>query len=69
MMFIIYGVDADLLSQWPEVQSKLSAAEGHRIDIQGLPSNGKFRGVSGGSADIHSSVQRLQRIFYDSTRE
>ena len=69
MMFIIYGVDADLLSEWPEVQSKLSAAEGHRIDIQGLPSNGKCRGVSGGSADIHSSVQRLQRIFYDSTRE
>ena len=69
MMFIIYGVDADLLSEWPEVQSKLSAAEGHRIDIQGLPSNGKFRRVSGGSADIHSSVQRLQRIFYDSTRE
>ena len=69
MMFIIYGVDADLLSEWPEVQSKLSAAEGHRIDIQGFPSNGKFRGVSGGSAEIHSSVQRLQRIFYDSTRE
>ena len=69
MMFIIYGVDADLLSEWPEVQSKLSAAEGHRIDIQGLPSNGKFREVSGGSAEIHAPVQRLQRIFYDSTRE
>ena len=69
MMFIIYGVDADLLSEWPEVQSKLSAAEGHRIDIPGLPSNGKFRGVSRGSAEIHAPVQRLKRIFYDSTGE
>ena len=68
-MFIIYGADAGLLSEWPEVQSKLTAAEGHLIDIPGLPSNGKFRGVSGGSAEIHASVQRLQRIFYDSTRE
>ena len=68
-MFIIYGADAGLLSEWPEVQSKLTAAEGHLIDIPGLPSNGKFRGVSGGSAEIHAPVQRLQRIFYDSTRE
>lgn len=72
MMFIIYGVDADLLSEWPEVQSKASAAEGHRIDISVSfiqRKYWKFCGVSGGNAEIHASVQRLQRIFYGSTRE